>query len=657
MAFSISDVIAQNTIGNSEGTPVGVPASYAWYNGLYKPVGYSAPPSDFTSVTGWGQVYQEAGAPAVTNPSASVQVANARTYVHIKATGEWVLVQDQATNPIAGGHFVADFSGNSAIAMTVGALAGGVTALGTPPTGYNDHFWPSSRGVFAPGSVDAVYVQMDMRVTDPNLHLIANVGADWWRSPSAGYVSTFNNNPGAGMSNWVELSTQWSTLGFYSSTTAQFQADLPPGLSSATTTPEPVPTITLFSPDSGTAGDGVTNSNRLTVGGTAEAGSTVSISDGGTVIGTAQATATGSWSFATAQLSDAAHNLTASATDASGNVSQASAALKVTVDSVAPAVPKIASFQPDTGTSGDGITNANRLTLAGTAEAGSTVNVFDGTTSIGTTTANASGAWNFSTVQLSNAVHNFTATASDIAGNSSAASGKLAVTVDAAWTPPVTGENLLVNGSFEDTTLAPLARTSGYWGAFTTIPGWTAITGGTIELWNNLLNVSATDGVNYGELDYTGGRDGFYQDVKTTAGQSYDLSFDARSRPGFTGSTCSIEVVWNNTVVATVPPGSNWSTYDFSVTGTGGQDRLTLREVASQSADGLGALYDNVSLVAAPATASVAQQSTMVASDQAMGLVTQYSATSFVNSGPGIGTMLSAANTSANLAQTLAASR
>lgn len=164
-------------------------------------------------------------------------------------------------------------------------------------------------------------------------------------------------------------------------------------------------------------------------------------------------------------------------------------------------------------------------------------------------------------------------------------------------TPPAQGENLLVNGSFEATTLAPFA--DGRWGAYRSVSGWTAITGGMIELWNNLDGVKASDGGNFGELDYAGAQDGFYQDVKTVVGQVYNLSFDARSRPGFTASTCSIQVLWNGSVVATVPPGAAWETYDFKVVGTGGQDRLTFREVGSQRSDGLGALYDNIELTAA----------------------------------------------------------
>ena len=42
----------------------------------------------------------------------------------------------------------------------------------------------------------------------------------------------------------------------------------------------------------------------------------------------------------------------------------------MTVDTVAPTAPVIASFGNDTGVVGDGITSANVLTLTGTAAAG-----------------------------------------------------------------------------------------------------------------------------------------------------------------------------------------------------------------------------------------------------------------------------------------------
>ena len=66
--------------------------------------------------------------------------------------------------------------------------------------------------------------------------------------------------------------------------------------------------------------------------------------------------------------------------------------MNVTVDTVAPAAPTIASFSTDSGMAGDGITNDTTLTLTGTAEANSTVKVFDGATLLGSATANGSGA-------------------------------------------------------------------------------------------------------------------------------------------------------------------------------------------------------------------------------------------------------------------------
>jgi hypothetical protein len=137
------------------------------------------------------------------------------------------------------------------------------------------------------------------------------------------------------------------------------------------------------------------------------------------------------------------------------------------------------------------------------------------------------------------------------------------------------------------------------WAGFQSVPGWTALPGGTIELWNAHKGVTATQGVNFVELDYGSGYDGFYQTVQTSSGQTYTLAFDARTRPGTTPATTTIEVLWNDKLVATMPPGASWATSTYTVIGTGGQDRLTFREVQSQSSDGLGAMLDNVRLMAA----------------------------------------------------------
>jgi hypothetical protein len=92
----------------------------------------------------------------------------------------------------------------------------------------------------------------------------------------------------------------------------------------------------------------------------------------------------------------------------------------------------MATFSTDTGTVGDGITSDNILVLTGTAAANSTVTVFSGTNQLGSTTANGSGAWSFTTSTLLNATHSFTARAMDAAGNTSSASAVLSVTVNGA---------------------------------------------------------------------------------------------------------------------------------------------------------------------------------------------------------------------------------
>ena len=109
---------------------------------------------------------------------------------------------------------------------------------------------------------------------------------------------------------------------------------------------------------------------------------------------------------------DGSKSISAKFTDAAGNSSTTSA-LAVTVDTVAPNAPVITS---------DAIVNTDEVMLTGTAEANSTVNVFDGTTLLATATTDSSGAWGYTTSPLNNGPHAFTTTATDAAGNTSPAS-------------------------------------------------------------------------------------------------------------------------------------------------------------------------------------------------------------------------------------------
>ncbi len=69
--------------------------------------------------------------------------------------------------------------------------------------------------------------------------------------------------------------------------------------------------------------------------------------------------------------------------------------------------------------------------IEGTAEPGSTVEVFRDGNSIGTATADAQGNWTFTPeTLLPEGEYNFTATATDAAGNVSVASTRVTLTVD-----------------------------------------------------------------------------------------------------------------------------------------------------------------------------------------------------------------------------------
>ncbi|MHA2899524.1 BapA/Bap/LapF family large adhesin [Enterobacter sp. H2G27] len=216
------------------------------------------------------------------------------------------------------------------------------------------------------------------------------------------------------------------------------------------TTPPALPVLTSILDDVGNAATpvangGFTNDAQPTLSGTAEAGSTVKIFDNGVQIGSVTATG-GAWSFTPSPaLSNGAHTLTFTATDAVGNASAPTAGYVINVDTLAPGAPVISSVIDDVGSvigpvTGTNPTNDTRPTLSGTAEANATVRIYDGITLVGTVTADGNGNWTLpQTTTLTQGTHNFTATATDAAGNTSAASGVTTIIVDTTAPTAPTG--------------------------------------------------------------------------------------------------------------------------------------------------------------------------------------------------------------------------
>ncbi|MDV5847194.1 Ig-like domain-containing protein [Enterobacter hormaechei] len=178
-----------------------------------------------------------------------------------------------------------------------------------------------------------------------------------------------------------------------------------------------------------------TDDNTPTLSGRAEPGSTVNIIDNGQVIGSTKVNPDGTWSFTPDQaLSNGEHDLTTTVTDPSGNTGPEGSHVVITVD-VVPGKVEITAVTDDAGSvtgslSQNAVTDDTRPQISGTAKAGSTVTIMDGSNVLGTTTAGADGTWSFTpSVDLGRGEHTFTATAKDPMGNESASSS-WTVTID-----------------------------------------------------------------------------------------------------------------------------------------------------------------------------------------------------------------------------------
>ena len=192
---------------------------------------------------------------------------------------------------------------------------------------------------------------------------------------------------------------------------------------------------------------------------------TLTLNDGGTATytgGSGTSALTFSYTVAagqnTAGLTATAVNLnSATITDGAGNAASLSLSGLTQsgpqIDTTAPATPRISSFTPDGGTAAGGFTSAHVLTLTGTAQANSTVEVFDGSAELGTTTANGNGVWSYTTPTLSNGSQSFTAKAIDAAGNLSAASAPLTVTVITAASVSKSGQHYDISTTLSDPVL------------------------------------------------------------------------------------------------------------------------------------------------------------------------------------------------------------
>ncbi|AWN43003.1 hypothetical protein DK389_24040 [Methylobacterium durans] len=351
------------------------------------------------------------------------------------------------------------------------------------------------------------------------------------------------------------------------------------------TTPPAAPTLS--------AGLAATADNTPTLTGTAEIGSTVTIRSGTTVLGTATAGANGTFSFTpTTALPDGTYSLTATATDASGNPSAASAAISLRIDATAPAAPVF--------TAGGGLTNDNTPTVTGTAEAGATVTVLNGTAVVGTTVANASGIWSLTSGTLGDGSYSLRATARDSLGNTSAASNPLPITIDTAapGAPTVTAPALTNSATPVVTGTAEAGATVTLYNGVTAIGSGVAGANGTYAITpttalpagNVSLTATATDPAG----NVSGRSTAATVTVDLTAPTAPTLSAGtaatADNTPTLTGTAeagATVTILSNGAVLGTAVAGANGA-FSFTPTNPLADGSYDLTATARDAAGNLG---------------------------------------------------------------------
>ena len=134
-------------------------------------------------------------------------------------------------------------------------------------------------------------------------------------------------------------------------------------------------------------------------------------------------------------MSEGEHTLSVGVTDASGESLPISANLTLTIETTPPAAPTGLADAAIVSGYVNAANDTSAQALTGSAPAGATITVYEGSTELGTATADASGAWSFTLGDLASGAHRLAATATDIAGNVSGAS-TLAVVVDTTARAP-----------------------------------------------------------------------------------------------------------------------------------------------------------------------------------------------------------------------------
>ncbi|ELL5913807.1 non-fimbrial adhesin SiiE [Salmonella enterica] len=191
------------------------------------------------------------------------------------------------------------------------------------------------------------------------------------------------------------------------------------------------PTFEL-SPESSVSGHkGLTPTLTPSIVGTAEENAKVDIYVDNKLVASVDVDKDGNWSyeFKDNELSEGENSIKVVAVDKAGNKNETMDS--IITDTIAPEKPTIElDDSSDSGIKNDNITNSTLPTFIGVAEPGSTVSIYLGLKHLGEVIVAKDGTWSYTlTTPLKDGEYNITATATDIAGHTSA-TANLPFTID-----------------------------------------------------------------------------------------------------------------------------------------------------------------------------------------------------------------------------------
>lgn len=164
---------------------------------------------------------------------------------------------------------------------------------------------------------------------------------------------------------------------------------------------------------------------------------TVDFSDFGGEAAVAATNSAGTWtatfSLSAGLVAGSSYGVAVTSTDNAGNTTTTADDAALSLDNVETDAPVGAQLDAasNSGSTADTITSVTTPSISGTSEPNATITIYVDDASVGTTTADGNGSWNYTfNTALSEGSNSITTTATDFVGNTSAASPALVITID-----------------------------------------------------------------------------------------------------------------------------------------------------------------------------------------------------------------------------------